>query len=257
MIALGSKQHGKPSNHQLPALVKARVLELVTLEIYQGFKPTLMSEKLQEIYGIKISSKTTRKLMIEANVWEPHMKKSPRVHQQRKRQARFYSIGLTSEELRLPENVGYVLLHLKDTHIDTYLKNSHSKTVGRFLDCAITDVSKRTALTVRARSCSTELPDSFDQFPQLKTLDLMNNNLTQLGDSIGKLSKLEILDLENNRFTEVPEALYQLSRNCYVRLQANPLSPEAVKSLEKRCSGEGYKGPQFFFGGNAYPKITE
>ena len=41
-----SKKQGKPSNHQLPKIVKARVLELVTCEKYKGFGPTFMNEKI-------------------------------------------------------------------------------------------------------------------------------------------------------------------------------------------------------------------
>jgi len=37
IIILISKQRGKSSNHRLPSIIKARVLELVTCEIYFGF----------------------------------------------------------------------------------------------------------------------------------------------------------------------------------------------------------------------------
>ena len=87
IIALSSKSKGKPSNHQLPNILKKRISELFTIEIYEGFKPTFMCEKLEELHGIKISPETTRKLMIQAGVWEAGKKKCPVIHQQRPRRA--------------------------------------------------------------------------------------------------------------------------------------------------------------------------
>ncbi len=89
IMSLVSKQRGKPSNHQLSPIVKARVSELVTTELYKGFRPTFMCEKLHELHGIKISVETTRQLMIANGVWEANKKKRPVIHQQRKRRARF------------------------------------------------------------------------------------------------------------------------------------------------------------------------
>jgi transposase len=89
VASLVSRHRGKPSNHQLPRHVRARVMELVTCEKYEGFRPTFMCEKLTELHGITICTETTRQLMIQSGVWEVHKKKSPVIHQQRKRRARF------------------------------------------------------------------------------------------------------------------------------------------------------------------------
>jgi len=83
-----SKKQGKPSNHQLSKIVKARILELVTCEKYKGFGPTFMNEKLLELHSIDISVETTRQLMIESGTWLPNKKKCPAVHQQRMRRSR-------------------------------------------------------------------------------------------------------------------------------------------------------------------------
>jgi len=83
-----SKKHGKPGNHQLPKITKARVLELFGYEKYEGFGPTFMSEKLLELHSIKISVETARLWMIECGVWHPHKEKRPKVHQQRQRRSR-------------------------------------------------------------------------------------------------------------------------------------------------------------------------
>jgi transposase len=85
---LVSKQRGKPSNHQLPTMIKSRVLELITCTMYSGFGPTFMREKLEQLHGVKIGLETTRQLMMESGVWEAKKRKSPVVHQQRKRRAR-------------------------------------------------------------------------------------------------------------------------------------------------------------------------
>ena len=88
IISLASKQRGRSSNNQLPAGLKAQLSELLTIDLYQGFGPTFMREKLQERHGIEISVETTRKLMIQNGVWVSHKKKCPVTHQQRKRRAR-------------------------------------------------------------------------------------------------------------------------------------------------------------------------
>lgn len=83
-----SKQRGKPSNNRSPSILKARVLEIVTCDIYAGFGPTLMCEKLEKLHRIKISRETTRHWMIESGVWEANKKRRPVIHQQRQRRAR-------------------------------------------------------------------------------------------------------------------------------------------------------------------------
>jgi hypothetical protein len=88
VAALASKQIGKPSNRQLPALTKCRVEEFITYELYAGFKPLFMAETLQKRHGITISRETTRQLMIKNGVWQAKNKKSPVIHQQRKRRDR-------------------------------------------------------------------------------------------------------------------------------------------------------------------------
>jgi len=87
--ALQSKRRGKPSNHQLSQGIKKQVMDLVSRDIYAGFKPKFMSEKLFELHGIKLSKEAVRQLMIQSGVWSTKCKKSPVVHQQRRRRARY------------------------------------------------------------------------------------------------------------------------------------------------------------------------
>ncbi len=85
--ALMSHQRGKSSNHQLPRILKARILELITCEHYSGFGPTFMCEKLFQLHQIKVSVETTRQLMMQSGVWRCKGKKHPVIHQQRKRRS--------------------------------------------------------------------------------------------------------------------------------------------------------------------------
>lgn len=88
LTSLVSQKRGKPSNHQLSKSLKARISELITIELYSGFGPTFMCEKLKEIHNIKVSIETTRQIMIQNGVWKAHKKKCHVIHQQRKRRAR-------------------------------------------------------------------------------------------------------------------------------------------------------------------------
>lgn len=86
--ALISKKHGKRSNHKLPEIIVKRVSELITCELYEGFRPLFMCETLEKRHSIKISKETTRQLMIANGIWRAKSKKSPVIHQQRPRRVR-------------------------------------------------------------------------------------------------------------------------------------------------------------------------
>ncbi len=86
--ALASKKRGKASNNRIPDSLHAKVIEIVALSKYEGFRPTFMCEKLEERHSIKISRETTRKIMIECGVWRPRKERRPAVHQLRQRRSR-------------------------------------------------------------------------------------------------------------------------------------------------------------------------
>lgn len=88
VLALASKKRGKTSNNKLSEDVRASVFEIVTQKKYEGFGPTFMSEKLQELHNIQISRETTRQIMIKSGLWNAKREKRPIIHQQRKRRAR-------------------------------------------------------------------------------------------------------------------------------------------------------------------------
>jgi transposase len=73
------RSRGKGSNRKLPEKLIARVVQLYQ-EKYQGFGPTLMSEKLLELEGIEVSKETVRTWLIEAGQWQKGRK--ARTHRQ-------------------------------------------------------------------------------------------------------------------------------------------------------------------------------
>ncbi len=75
---------GKPSSRMLPKKVKEKAIKFYR-EKYKGFGPTLASEKLLELEGIKISKETLRNWLIETGDWKKVIKsKSHRQWRERK-----------------------------------------------------------------------------------------------------------------------------------------------------------------------------
>lgn len=63
------RSRGRESNRKLPQKLKERLIALY-LEKYEGFGPTLLTEKLQETEGIKLSDETVRNWLIEGGHWK-------------------------------------------------------------------------------------------------------------------------------------------------------------------------------------------
>lgn len=74
---LAHRGRGKPSNRQIPALVKAKVLKLYA-QRYGDFGPTLAAEKLAERHGITRSAETVRRWLRAAGV--THCQRRTRPH---------------------------------------------------------------------------------------------------------------------------------------------------------------------------------
>lgn len=83
-----SRKRGKPSHRKVPEETRKQVLNLLTTT-YQGFGPTLASEKLKERNDIYLSAETLRKLMIAAEIYKPKRRKAQKVYQRRPRRSRF------------------------------------------------------------------------------------------------------------------------------------------------------------------------
>ena len=82
-----SKKRGKPSNRKLLEEFTNRVISLIK-DKYPDFGPTLATEKLLELDGIKISVEKVRQLMIAAALWYGKSRKRKKVHQLRERRSR-------------------------------------------------------------------------------------------------------------------------------------------------------------------------
>jgi DNA-binding Lrp family transcriptional regulator len=86
-IGIVHKSRGKESSRKLPEKVTDKVVYLYQQK-YQGFGPTLFSEKLAELKDIHISDETARKWLIEAGQWEKGRKK--RQHRQWRQRKEHY-----------------------------------------------------------------------------------------------------------------------------------------------------------------------
>lgn len=85
---LTNKSRGKPSHNRLSPEVKQQAIELI-LGHYRDFGPTLATEKLRELHGIKISDESVRKIMVAEGLWKHRRRKKLRVFQMRERRACF------------------------------------------------------------------------------------------------------------------------------------------------------------------------
>ena len=85
---LVNKSRGKASHNQLSEEVKQQALDLI-LERYRDFGPTLATEKLVELHGIKISDESVRKMMMAEGLWKHRRKRKLSVFQMRERRACF------------------------------------------------------------------------------------------------------------------------------------------------------------------------
>ena len=72
-IGIVHRGRGRPSNRRVPDKVKKKVVSLYKKK-YLGFGPTLASEKLQEMDGIKLSDETLRLWLLEVGLWKKKRK---------------------------------------------------------------------------------------------------------------------------------------------------------------------------------------
>lgn len=85
---LVSGHRGKPSNHRMKETKRQEIVEFMDDPIFEGFGPTLLMEKLEELKGINVSKETMRQIMIEEGKHYPKTKKKKIPHPQRERRAR-------------------------------------------------------------------------------------------------------------------------------------------------------------------------
>ena len=63
---------GRPSNHHLDEEILGQALSVLHDPFWEGFGPVFASEKLDELYSIRLGKTTVRKLMIRTSLWEVH-----------------------------------------------------------------------------------------------------------------------------------------------------------------------------------------
>ena len=82
-----SKKRGKPSNRKLKEEFTDKIISLIK-DNYSDFGPTLATEKLLELDGLKISVEKVRQLMIKEGIWHGKSRKKKKVYQLRERRSR-------------------------------------------------------------------------------------------------------------------------------------------------------------------------
>lgn len=83
-----SLKRGQPGNRRISEDIKNKVMTLIRTT-YEGFGPTLASEKLEERDHLKVSNETLRQWMIEAGIQKPKKRKEQKIYQRRIRRSRF------------------------------------------------------------------------------------------------------------------------------------------------------------------------
>ena len=84
---IAHKSRGKESNRRIPKKLKSKAIKLYRGK-YQGFGPTLASEKLSELDGIRVNDETLRKWLIDSGDWQK-VRKGRKHHQWRERKHHF------------------------------------------------------------------------------------------------------------------------------------------------------------------------
>ena len=69
------RNRGRASNKRIPKKIRKKVLRLYKKK-YLGFGPTLASEKIEEMDGIKLSKETLRTWLMQADLWKQKRKRS-------------------------------------------------------------------------------------------------------------------------------------------------------------------------------------
>jgi hypothetical protein len=82
--ALVSRRRGQPSNRSYPDALRTEVIDLIR-ERYSDFGPTLASEKLAELHGIRLGRETIRQWMMALGLWKDRKQRMKPVHQPRYR----------------------------------------------------------------------------------------------------------------------------------------------------------------------------
>ena len=82
---LAHRARGRPSSRRISEEARSQATALMHEEAYRDYGPTLLSEALMQLKGVKLSNETVRRLMIAEGLWEPRKAKAhPRQWRERK-----------------------------------------------------------------------------------------------------------------------------------------------------------------------------
>jgi transposase len=85
VAGLVSRKRGVPSNRKTGVAIREIVEDFINDPLVNGFGPTLMAEKIEQMKGIRLRKETERKIIIEAGVWKSKVKKQVEPHYARPR----------------------------------------------------------------------------------------------------------------------------------------------------------------------------
>jgi len=80
---------GQPSRRRIDEAVKKEAVQILSADVYKGFRPTLAAEYLRKEHGITASKETVRQWMICGKLWCANEQKAKVVHIWRPRRSRF------------------------------------------------------------------------------------------------------------------------------------------------------------------------
>jgi hypothetical protein len=80
---------GRPSNRRMEESVEKTAVQILGMEVYQGFGPTLAAEYLRKKHKIEASKETVRKWMMAGKLWRAKKDQVRQVHVWRPRRSRF------------------------------------------------------------------------------------------------------------------------------------------------------------------------
>jgi hypothetical protein len=81
------KLRGRPSNRKTEEKTRARIVSILSGEIYRGFGPTLAGEYLEKRHGIVIGREALRQIMMTAGLWRARRRKVEKAHSWRTRRS--------------------------------------------------------------------------------------------------------------------------------------------------------------------------
>ncbi|HNR14114.1 MAG TPA: ISNCY family transposase [Thermodesulfobacteriota bacterium] len=118
---------GRPSNNRKGEKLKQEVLSLYRQK-YEGFGPTLASEKLLELDGIALSDETVRRWLLEAGLWKRSRKRAKHRHWRPRKECFGQMVQLDGSEHEWLEGRGPLLVLMG------YIDDATNTVFGRFYD---------------------------------------------------------------------------------------------------------------------------